>query len=46
MVHRVSYKYSEDETVSYYQWETISAVAGRKKKRASRWIQVQNKGSI
>ena len=35
-----------DEKFSYYQWETISEAVGKKKKRVTRWIQVQKKESI
>lgn len=37
--------YREEETFKYYQWETISDVVG-KKKRVTRWVQVQKKKTI
>ena len=38
--------YGEDETFKYYQCETMSEVVGKKKKRVTRWVQVQKKGTV
>lgn len=38
--------YKDDKKFKYYQWETVSEVVGKKKKRVTRWIQVQKKGTV
>ena len=38
--------YGEYDKLKYYQWETVSEVVGKKKKRVTRWIQVHKTGTV